>query len=251
MGMPVEPHFAAAIMPAFGAIALHYGWRQGRFALPVTMALMAISFGVAGAKVRTELMRAPVIAGKLFRVEVTGFVERVEPRSTRGPRVTIAVRSLGRLDDAHRPVRIRVRFLRPIKKLAAGDAVRFRATLAPPAKPSLPGDFDFSRAAYFQRIGAVGYVLERPRAAAGLGMAPISLRFWAWVQRMRQQVGVRIQLALPGETGALANALMTGERGQISLATLEAYRSSGLLHILSISGLHMAIMGGSIFCWFG
>ena len=57
----------------------------------------------------------------------------------------------------------------------------------------------------------------------------------------------RIDAALPGETGAIAAALITGERGGISEATNDAYRDSGLLHILSISGLHMAIMAGAVF----
>src|SRR4029450_3714981 len=47
--------------------------------------------------------------------------------------------------------------------------------------------------------------------------------------------------------GAIANALITGERGGISEATNQAFRDSGLFHILSISGLHMVIMAGAVF----
>ena len=53
--------------------------------------------------------------------------------------------------------------------------------------------------------------------------------------------------ALPGQTGAIANALITGERGGISEATNQAFRDFGLFHILSISGLHMVIMAGAVF----
>ena len=52
---------------------------------------------------------------------------------------------------------------------------------------------------------------------------------------------------MPGEHGAIADALITGERGGISAATNAAYRDSGLFHILSISGLHMTIMAGAVF----
>ena len=38
-----------------------------------------------------------------------------------------------------------------------------------------------------------------------------------------------------------------GERGGITSATNDAYRRSGLFHILSISGLHMVIMAGAVF----
>ena len=42
-------------------------------------------------------------------------------------------------------------------------------------------------------------------------------------------------------------ALITGERGGIPERVNEAMRDSGLAHILSISGLHMAIMAGTVF----
>ena len=41
--------------------------------------------------------------------------------------------------------------------------------------------------------------------------------------------------------------VITGERGAISDATNNAYRDSGLFHILSISGLHMVVMAGAVF----
>jgi competence protein ComEC len=67
------------------------------------------------------------------------------------------------------------------------------------------------------------------------------------VARVRQAIGRRVVAALPGETGAIANALITGERGGITEATNQAFRDSGLFHILSISGLHMVIMAGAVF----
>src|SRR6185437_16523783 len=50
-----------------------------------------------------------------------------------------------------------------------------------------------------------------------------------------------------GETGEIAVALITGERAGISEAVNQAMRDSGLAHILSISGLHMVIMAGTVF----
>jgi len=42
-------------------------------------------------------------------------------------------------------------------------------------------------------------------------------------------------------------ALVTGERAGISNDDNQAMRNSGLFHILSISGLHMVIMAGTMF----
>ena len=69
----------------------------------------------------------------------------------------------------------------------------------------------------------------------------------AVIERLRHAIGRRITAALPDQTGAIANALITGERGGISEETNTAFRDSGILHILSISGLHMAIMAGAVF----
>ena len=117
----------------------------------------------------------------------------------------------------------------------------------PPSEPALPGDYDFGRQAWFAGIGAVGYSLSPPSIEARRADPPCRPGLWAGVQRVRQAIGARIAAALPGETGAIATALITGERGGISDATTDAFRDSGILHILSISGFHMAIMAGSVF----
>jgi competence protein ComEC len=64
---------------------------------------------------------------------------------------------------------------------------------------------------------------------------------------LRARINDRIRAALPGETGGIAVALVTGERGGISEEVTKAMRDSGLAHILSISGLHMVIMAGTVF----
>jgi competence protein ComEC len=60
-------------------------------------------------------------------------------------------------------------------------------------------------------------------------------------------ISERILAALPGESGAIAAALMTGARGAIPEATLTAMRDSGLAHLLAISGLHVGLVAGLLF----
>ncbi len=144
-------------------------------------------------------------------------------------------------------MRVRVRLAQGTAELRPGHYVRVRASIGPPATPSFPGDFDFARLAFFQQLGAIGSASGRISILEPQGQQPHALRWRAAVERLRQAVGARITAALPGETGAIANALITGERGAISEATNQAYRDSGLFHILSISGLHMVIMAGAVF----
>jgi competence protein ComEC len=145
-------------------------------------------------------------------------------------------------------MRVRARAGTENAQLEPGDAVRIRATLTPPPWPSLPGDYDFARAAWFQGLGAVGFATgAATKVQADAAAAPLSLRAGAVIERVRQGIGRRVVAALPGETGAIANALITGERGAITEMTNQAFRDSGLFHMLSISGLHMVIMAGAVF----
>src|SRR5690606_33791695 len=53
--------------------------------------------------------------------------------------------------------------------------------------------------------------------------------------------------ALPGPAGAIAAALLTGERSGIPDEVNTAMQLSGLAHLLSISGLHLALVAGILF----
>ncbi|MFZ1106318.1 MAG: ComEC/Rec2 family competence protein, partial [Hyphomicrobiaceae bacterium] len=212
--------------------------------------------GLAAAKLRTEAVRAPVLApvlaGQTRPIDVHGYVELIEPRAAKGrQRLTIRVTVMGGPKSqapAHAwPLRIRVVARAENKALKPGDAVRLKARLNPPPGPSLPGDYDFARAAWFQGLGAVGSAKGAAEIDADAGPPPLALRLAAAVARVRQAIGHRIAAALPGESGAIANALITGERGGIPEATNQVFRDSGLFHILSISGLHMVIMAGAVF----
>jgi competence protein ComEC len=56
-----------------------------------------------------------------------------------------------------------------------------------------------------------------------------------------------VQQAMPGETGAFAAAILTGDRSAIGQDTMKDLRTSNLAHLLAISGLHMGLLTGFIF----
>lgn len=246
--LPLEPTLFLASLPAALALVLARVWRVGGMALLVTSAALAIALGFATTKVRSDRVAAPVIDRPIGPVEVTGWIELVEPRPERGQRLTVRVATMDRLAREQWPARIRIRTLAPAAMpLAPGDAVRFSAMLSPPSGPALPDGFDFARSAWFQGLGAVGYT-RQPVVSAIIERAPdLDLVWRSRLERVRQAIGARIVAALPGEAGAIANALITGERGAITDTTNAAFRDSGLFHIMSISGLHMVIIAGSVF----
>src|SRR6185369_16869283 len=57
----------------------------------------------------------------------------------------------------------------------------------------------------------------------------------------------RITTALPGSTGGVASALITGKRGAMAEEVKQAFRDSGLSHLLAIAGLHLGLVGAFVF----
>lgn len=249
--LPVEPSLLTALVPflcvAAWRMATGSGGPRGLISALVLAALTAATLGFGLAKLRTEYVRAPVLTKQMGAAEVRGWLELVEPRAQRGQRLTVRIASIGNLAPDRSPQRVRITTTRAVPDLKPGMPIRVRASLMPPSSPALPGDYDFGRQAWFKQLGAVGYTFSVPRVDDEAGEAPLDLRLWSYVERVRQVIGDRISAVLPGETGAMATALLTGERGGISNATNDAFRDSGLVHLLSISGFHMAVMAGSVF----
>jgi competence protein ComEC len=235
---------AALVLAAAGLLLTA---RRAPLGLALGGAFLAFALGFATAKLRTEMVRAPVLAGELRHVTVTGYVEDFERRTGKRDRLTLRVIGLGGLEPEVRPYRVRISTAAKDAAAATGEAVSIRATLNPPPQPVEPGGFDFGRQAWFKRLGATGYATGRITPLAGVPPPPWDLRVWAVIDGLRGAVNARVRESLPGETGAIAVALMTGERGGIPKRVTEAMRDSGLAHVLAISGLHMAIMAGTVF----
>jgi competence protein ComEC len=159
----------------------------------------------------------------------------------------LRVISLGALTPEATPYRVRVTLAETAGHAATGDAVTLKATLRPPPEPVLPNGFDFGRAAWFDRLGGTGYAGGKLAPLQDGGLAPLDLRLWAAIDRVRDAISNHIRVALPGERGEIAAAHITGQRAGITDEVNQAMRNSGLFHILSISGLHMVIMAGTVF----
>jgi competence protein ComEC len=116
--------------------------------------------------------------------------------------------------------------------IAARAQVRMRARLAPPPPMALPGTYDFARDAWFKGIGAVGKTLGE--VGVDVPAKPRGL------DKVRTRLREHISASLPGSSGGIAVALATGDQNSVSEDDAEAMRRSGLTHLLSVSGLHIA-----------
>ncbi len=222
--------------------------RPGFWLLWLTLGTVAAGF--TAAQVRTALVAAPVLEKKLGPLTVTGQVRATEPRHG-GGRVLLNQLVLPGLEAAQEPERARIRLTARDPSLPVpGTWIRLRAVLLPPPGPAAPGAFDFARQAYFQRLGAVGYAvghLERLEDHPAAGPGGLAESWHLWWSGLRHAIARRVLAALSGAEGAVAAALMTGERGAIPEPVVDAMRDSGLAHLLAISGLHMGLVAGLLF----
>ena len=128
-----------------------------------------------------------------------------------------------------------------------GSFVELKARLMPPLAPLRPGSYDFSRDMFFQGIGASGFAMGAIRTSEPPERGGLALRYASVMQGLRDAIDARIRNQLDGDKRAIATALLTGRRDAITEPVNDAMFISGLGHVLSISGYHMAVVAGVVF----
>jgi competence protein ComEC len=213
---------------------------------PLALAALVL-FGLVLAKVKADWIAAPVLHATTAERLVTGRVEDISP-AARGRRVIIlAVDAIEGVLAGNLPRRLRLSVATKQGAPEIGWRIAVKAVLAPLPSPVMPGGFDYGRNLWWDGIGGTG------RATAAIETlsteVPAGLMFRASVEALRQLIGSRITRVLDGTSGAIGEAIITGQRSAIPRAVNLSFQVSGLAHVLSISGLHMALAAGGVF-WF-
>jgi competence protein ComEC len=242
-----EPVWWAAAALAAGAIVLA-GLMRVRASFPVALGCAAVAAGFATAAIKARIVEHTVLRATAYSVAVSGFVETREERE-RSDRIVLRVTAMegARLTD--RPERIRLT-VRKGRAPAVGAFVAMKARINPPTSPLHPGGYDLARDLYFQGIGATGLALGAITPVAAPAPPGWRLRFATAVGAIRDGIDARIRAAIPGDTGAIASALITGKRDALTGSVFDALFISGVGHVLSVSGYHMALVAGVVFFMF-
>ncbi len=249
VGLGAAAHFALSAEPALWAgflCVLLFGglgwwWRAHMGRLVVCVFLSAMFLGFTNAGWQTHRLHSPVLAAPVFWKQISGHVEGIA-LDEGSIKITLENPTIETLRAEQTPRKIRITLKKiPDPPLAVGDDIRIKATLFPLPGPVAPGAFDFGRYLYFQGLGAVGYSTQLPevvRHAATTNNA---------IDQFRLAFANDIIQRMQAPNGAVAAALTVGEQKAVPDEVNELLRDSGLYHILSISGLHMAIAAGLVF----
>jgi competence protein ComEC len=240
-----EPSLAAALLLVAACILAAFAARRRALAFPLLLGVATAVAGFATATLKSARVAHPILPQTAWNIAIAGWIEVREERE-RTDRIVIKVHRIEgrRLDEALERVRVAVR-----KGTAppVGSFVELKARLSPPLAPLRPGGYDFARDLYFQRIGATGFALGAIKLAEAPEPASLRLRAAAVINGMRDAIDRRIRMSLSGDAAAIASAFITGKRDAISAPVNEAMYVSGLGHVLSISGYHMALVAGVVF----
>ncbi|HML75232.1 MAG TPA: ComEC/Rec2 family competence protein [Anaerohalosphaeraceae bacterium] len=142
---------------------------------------------------------------------------------------------------------IRVQVAQPAVHIRSLDRVQMYCILSGFKPPANPGQFDFQNymhsrgvhlSAAVQTSDGIS-VLERPTGIT-FRKTVLSLKRLAWQALLSE---------MPDESDqrtAMATALLLGYQQTIDLPTNEAFLRTGLSHIISLSGMHMAIIAAMV-----
>ena len=210
-------------------------------AVAAAVALCVLVFGATGWRAQDRLSDrlAPALEGQ--DLMLTGVVASLPRQGPTGLRFEFAVDS----PPPGAPRRISLAWYRPANAeaprldLRAGQRWQFIVRLRQPHGNLNPHGFDLELWLFERGIGASGYVRNEAQARKLAEVAGHP------VERLRQHLRDAIEARVPDDraAGVLA-ALVVGDQGAIDRGDWDLFRTTGIAHLVSISGLHV-----TMFAW--
>ncbi len=242
--LPFEPVLWPALAATAAALLAALALRNS-FLLPLLVALLVAALGFTVVKLEADAFRQPmlreILSARMIKGRVTGITHL-----PKGYRLMLSGVRIADYPAEKTPLRMRVKFTHSTKLPRPGAWIDAKAILYPLSGPIEPGAFNFRRYAYFQGYGATGFALGYWHYAKG---PPPS--FWERVgiffEKIRLHIARTFREYDESRETAVAVALVTGDQAGIGKGTLAAMRISGISHILSVSGLHIAMVAGIVF----
>lgn len=157
--------------------------------------------------------------------------------------VTVKVKSVVNdegVADAHG--KLLINFLRDERSslLVYGDEVIFRNTIKVLEPPKNPNEFSYKLYQSFQTIYHRAFLKQEDWKVLSRNQGNV---FFKYVYILREKFMLTLDKYVDDKNDfAVATALLLGYRDYMTEDVIRAYSSSGALHVLSVSGLHVGIM---------
>ena len=125
-----------------------------------------------------------------------------------------------------------------------GDRVRFWIRPQAPRDAGNPGGFDYGTYLARQEVYAIGY-LENDQEVELVARTPGRVR--GAIESLRREIRRYIDQHVSSANGALMKALVVGDMGAVTKEMRNEFTAAGVNHVLSISGLHVSMLGLVVF----
>jgi competence protein ComEC len=204
--------------------------------LALLISLGLVGAGLAGLEARVEVPPELIRGGSAV---LEGEVERVDHFED-STRVQLAVARAGVEASSSVPARFRASFYLhgSSEPLLPGQRIRVEAKLQPLEPPSNPGEKNFTEVRKRQAFAFSGSVV----AGRLLVLSPASA-VQRYIARMQEGLSAAVRRVAPSEdAAAFFLTLAAGQRAALDDALEDAFSRSGLAHVLSVSGLHVAAL---------
>lgn len=132
--------------------------------------------------------------------------------------------------------------------LRMGDWVTLKGRLQPVGRAGLPHQQSWED--YLAADGVCAVVYIRTAAAVQRQQhRKLALHEWplVWSRALKHTLSDAVADTLPPATGGLLRAMLLGERDAVPLELMDAFRSTGLAHLLTLSGLHVTALIAAVF----
>jgi competence protein ComEC len=219
-------------------------FRKKHYLNLLNIGILCFLIGFCSAEIRTTMGNLSLVQGENTEAYIEGRVDKII-RKPKSASIIIELNHLG-MDGAvgHNSLKnvnkVSVKLTSLSEIPNKNDEVYLKAILNSPTPSVMKGAYDFQKDAYFKKIGGYGWAKTK--------LYFLSRAKTPYFDIARNSTRNAIDsVAKSNENGQLMKALMLGEKKATPKQTVENFRSSGLAHLLSISGLHICLLFGFIF----
>ncbi|MHC4394807.1 MAG: ComEC/Rec2 family competence protein [Planctomycetota bacterium] len=141
---------------------------------------------------------------------------------------------------------VRVQVTEPVLDLKTGDYIQAYCWLDRFRQAANPGQFDTAKYLALKNVFIAASIKSRD-AIETIKARPVGI-FTKIKSKIRQTAtnALIADLSFENQSRGLLQALLLGYRGNIDSATYRAFRKTGLLHFISLSGMHLGILIGIV-----
>lgn len=131
----------------------------------------------------------------------------------------------------------------PPEKLLPGDTFIARARLSHVTGYGVPGVFEYQEYLAYQNIWVTGWI-SSPKLMSRINQTqhiPFTEKIAFLPEVIRYRISKKTN-QLPADVAGIYKAILIGDRSGLTPETTEHFKSSGVIHLLAISGMHMGIL---------